>query len=97
MLIGRPRFILTPEDHVTDLGAPEVQLRCQATGDPRPHISWSHNGVQLGLTSRHHMEPEGSLIIRNIQASDYGAYRCEASNYLGRITTSAQIKINCMN
>lgn len=86
---------MTPEDRVTDLGTPEIRLRCEATGDPQPLMSWAHNGIQLGLTSRHQMEPEGTLIIRNIQASDYGAYRCEAANYLGRITTTAEIKINC--
>lgn len=86
---------MTPEDHVTDLGAAEIRLACQATGEPQPHVSWSHNGVQLGPSPRLQLEPEGSLIIRNVQASDYGIYRCEAANYLGRISANAQIKINC--
>ncbi|GLV33689.1 Peroxidasin [Carabus blaptoides fortunei] len=91
---GKPKFIQTPDDQVTDVGAAEVRLNCEAVGDPQPQMSWSHNGVQLGLTSRHQMESEGTLIIRNLQASDYGAYRCEAANYLGRIMANAQIKIN---
>lgn len=97
MLEERLRFVFKPEDQVTDLESPEIQLRCQAAGHPPPIISWSHNGVQLGLTSRHQMKPEGTLIIRNIEASDYGVYRCEASNDYGRIAANAQIKINCKN
>lgn len=80
---------------MTDVDTAEIRLQCAAVGEPMPELSWAHNGVQLGLTSRHTMEPEGTLIIRNVQASDYGTYRCEAANYLGRISTTAQIKINC--
>lgn len=91
---GRPKFVLTPEDQTANVGTTELRLKCQALGDPRPQMSWSHNGVQLGLTIRHQMEPEGTLIIRNISASDYGIYRCEAANNLGRINANAQVKIN---
>uniref|UniRef100_A0A3P8TB12 Ig-like domain-containing protein n=1 Tax=Amphiprion percula TaxID=161767 RepID=A0A3P8TB12_AMPPE len=70
-------------------GSP-VTLKCDATGIPKPDISWTlpgrttlvpHNRytVQGGI----HMTEEGSLVIQNPVLMNSGIYKCNAKNALG--------------
>ena len=40
------------------------------------------------------IEENGTLVITNAQLGDSGHYRCSASNYLGRASSAARVKVN---
>ncbi|XP_044733835.1 peroxidasin isoform X3 [Chrysoperla carnea] len=92
--VHKPEFVLTPEDQDVQIGEHTVRLECRAKGIPAPTVVWSRNGVILAPNPRYTVTPEGTLVIQNIERGDFGTYRCEASNILGKISTTAQIRIN---
>lgn len=58
-----------------------VEIRCVATGVPKPTISWQRAGNQpLPVNSQQY---EDLLVINNVRMEDAGEYRCIASNTLG--------------
>ena len=40
------------------------------------------------------IEENGTLLIENAQLDDSAHYRCSASNYLGRASSAARVKVN---
>ncbi len=48
----------------------------------------------LKLFFNFQVEKNGTLIIENAQLDDTAHYRCSASNYLGRASSSARVKVN---
>ncbi|KDR12788.1 hypothetical protein L798_13365, partial [Zootermopsis nevadensis] len=60
-----------------------VQLRCTATGDPTPIISWSKNEEEILTNSKYEVQQDGTLLINNAQVTDNGEYTCVAENELG--------------
>ena len=42
----------------------------------------------------HKIAENGTLVITNAQLGDSGHYRCSASNYLGRASSAARVKVN---
>jgi hypothetical protein len=40
------------------------------------------------------VEENGTLVITNAQLGDTAHYRCSASNYLGRASSAARVKVN---
>lgn len=90
----KPKFTIAPKTVTASTGDSQITLRCHAEGNPEPVITWSRNGVVLGLSTRHYLERSGSLIIRPVQAEDYGTYRCGAENKYGRISAEAEVILN---
>ncbi|XP_076271608.1 peroxidasin isoform X2 [Rhynchophorus ferrugineus] len=89
-----PKLIRTPKTVNVNLNTPQVLLQCQAAGYPAPQITWSQNGRQIPPSPKYTILPDGSLVIRKIEPSDHGTYRCEASNYNGRVFADANVLIN---
>ncbi|XP_050301684.1 peroxidasin isoform X2 [Anthonomus grandis grandis] len=88
-----PKLILAPKTTSVTPGTRQVRLDCRAIGNPPPRITWSHNGREIAPSYRHLTSPDGSLTILDIEESDHGSYRCEASNYNGRVSAEANILI----
>ncbi|RVE55616.1 hypothetical protein OJAV_G00234500 [Oryzias javanicus] len=60
-------------------------LRCIATGDPAPTVTWwspSHRLIRP-VQEKFHLMPDGSLLVQDIQSSDEGNYTCKASSSSG--------------
>lgn len=91
---GFPSFLVKPKNVTTTPGDEGITLDCQADGDPQPIITWSRNGVFLGLSTRHYLETSGKLVIRPVRTDDYGTYRCTAENKYGRISAEAEVVLN---
>lgn len=93
---SRPQFVQIPAGHVVvDDESEFFVMHCSASGTPEPQISWSFNGHPLqDNTERVHMFENGTLVIYNPIEEDEGTYICEATNYLGSISTVANYKIN---
>ena len=65
-----------------------ITLTCTASGTPPPSVSW----VKVSSGER----VNGSeLVFTNINRSEAGEYRCEASNECGNASESASIDVQC--
>ncbi|XP_056016417.1 lachesin-like [Ostrea edulis] len=70
----------------------ETILDCRVTANPQQNSAWTKNGItiendetfEIDLYRNYRNTLTLSLKISDIQNSDYGAYRCEAQNELGR-------------
>ncbi|XP_059506092.1 roundabout homolog 2 isoform X14 [Stegostoma tigrinum] len=69
-------------------------LKCQATGDPIPTISWLKDGVSLlGKDPRMSLQELGSLQIKNVRVTDSGIYTCVATSSSGETSWSAFLEV----
>ena len=67
-------------------------FQCSASGNPEPAIVWSKldNRSQISQLAI----SEGKLLLKNVQASDSGAYKCSATNTLGQACAVARLVVN---
>ncbi|KAJ8392076.1 hypothetical protein AAFF_G00078820 [Aldrovandia affinis] len=69
-------------------------LKCQASGDPIPTVSWLKDGVSLlGKDPRMSLQELGSLQIRGLRLSDSGIYTCVAASSSGETSWSAFLEV----
>lgn len=73
VLADRPPPIIRQGPSNQTLGVDSVALlKCQASGDPIPSISWLKDGVSLlGIDPRMSLQELGSLQITNIKVMDF--------------------------
>ena len=76
---------ITQDQIVTE--GENVTLSCQVSGIPAPNVSWIKPGGQ-----RHYVH---MLEFTNINRSQAGEYKCEASNECGDATETATIDVQC--
>lgn len=89
---GAPVFLVEPRD-LTVRSGEDVELRCQATGEPVPTIEWLRAGRPLQAGQRLRTLPDGSLWLGHVEAGDAGAYECVAHNPLGSATARALLAV----
>ncbi|XP_055887034.1 peroxidasin homolog [Biomphalaria glabrata] len=87
-----PKFMEAPSD-VSVIEGDDVVLPCQASGKPRPEITWNINSEPVTSNIRMRTLANGSLSIINIRVSDAGRYVCQASNSVQTITTVANVRV----
>ncbi|OTF81961.1 Laminin B, Immunoglobulin, and EGF domain containing protein, partial [Euroglyphus maynei] len=68
------------------------ELRCIASGHPRPAISWLKLYDQIDPYRRHEVDGD-RLIIRRMEVEDRGIYVCRAQNIDGISNASAFVEI----
>ncbi|XP_072302616.1 roundabout homolog 2-like isoform X1 [Eucyclogobius newberryi] len=82
-----------PSNQTQALGGVTV-LRCQASGDPEPTVTWRKNGASLlGKDPRFSLLEHGSLQIQNTKLSDSGLYTCVATSSSGETSWSAYLDV----
>jgi peroxidase len=92
---SRPQFVQVPSGHVySDDHADFIVMHCTAQGAPKPQITWTFNDQPLHETEHIHIYDNGTLLIHQPIEEDEGTYKCEATNYLGSVSTVANYKIN---
>ncbi|KAK5616712.1 Roundabout 2 [Crenichthys baileyi] len=92
---GRPPPIIRqgPSNQTQALGGVSV-LKCQASGDPEPTVTWRRNGANLlGQDPRFSLLEHGSLQIQNTRLSDSGLYTCVATSSSGETSWSAYLDV----
>ena len=88
-----PPSIQTHPHAVTVEEGENVTLFCNATGSSLT-ISWTFNGFFLptsGDSRISFLTGNKQLIIKNVNRTDSGEYRCVASNMVGKDTSNAAI------
>ncbi|KAK2879707.1 roundabout homolog 2-like isoform X2 [Channa argus] len=82
-----------PSNQTQALGGVTL-LRCQASGDPEPTVTWRKNGASLlGKDPRFSLLDHGSLQIQNARLSDSGLYTCVATSSSGETSWSAYLDV----
>ncbi|KAM9628559.1 roundabout homolog 2 isoform 6-T6 [Morphnus guianensis] len=69
-------------------------LKCKATGEPLPVISWLKEGFTfLGRDPRTSIQDQGTLQIKTLRLSDTGTYTCVATSSSGETSWSAVLEV----
>uniref|UniRef100_A0A8C3KHT3 Roundabout guidance receptor 2 n=1 Tax=Calidris pygmaea TaxID=425635 RepID=A0A8C3KHT3_9CHAR len=69
-------------------------LKCKATGDPLPVISWLKEGLPfLVRDPRTSIQDQGTLQIKTLRLSDTGTYTCVATSSSGETSWSAVLEV----
>ena len=79
-----------------------TSFTCQVTGEPVPTISWYFNGDLLVNGTEHMISTmllntttiNSTLKIMNVQSSDVGTYKCNATNVVSNDTSSGVLTVN---
>ena len=74
---------------VSEKGAASYQ--CSVSGNPEPAVVWSKLDNQSEISRS--AVSGGKLLLRNVKASDSGAYRCSAANILGQAQEQVQLVV----
>nr|XP_020454428.1 roundabout homolog 2-like isoform X2 [Monopterus albus] len=82
-----------PSNQTQALGGVTL-LRCLASGDPEPTVTWQKNGASLlGKDPRFSLLDHGSLQIQSTRLSDSGLYTCVATSSSGETSWSAYLDV----
>lgn len=68
-----------------------VILHCNATGYPKPRITWLHNSRVVSESDRILLLTNGSLVLRALP-SDVGLYICTASSNDRTVSINVTLK-----
>ena len=84
-----PEIVVAPFNTTTVEGRSAI-LFCNATGSPKPNVTWSKGGSNTTVSSSE------ELILDNITRSHSGTkYKCIITNYLGSVEASAIVTVYC--
>ncbi|MED6236241.1 hypothetical protein ATANTOWER_006306, partial [Ataeniobius toweri] len=93
----KPSFIKTPEDQ-TGVSGGVASFVCQATGEPKPRITWMKKGKKVSSQRFEVIEfDDGSGSVLRIQPlrthRDEAIYECTATNSAGEINANAKLTV----
>ncbi|XP_077331832.1 receptor-type tyrosine-protein phosphatase S isoform X15 [Lithobates pipiens] len=94
---GFPEFIKKPTDEIGVSGG-VASFVCQATGDPKPRVTWNKRGKKVNSQRFETIEfDEGAGAVLRIQPlrtpRDENVYECVAHNSNGEATVSAKLTV----
>jgi len=84
-MFGSDQMIDNLVDKVVEEGA-AMNLTCQATGKPRPSITWTFNNLPVNLSTVRMVDHNQTLIIDQFRSGAEGRYECVVSNLGGSMT-----------
>ncbi|XP_037679833.1 receptor-type tyrosine-protein phosphatase S isoform X8 [Choloepus didactylus] len=92
-----PRFIREPKDQIGVSGG-VASFVCQATGDPKPRVTWNKKGKKVNSQRFETIEfDESAGAVLRIQPlrtpRDENVYECVAQNSVGEITVHAKLTV----
>ncbi|XP_026091292.1 receptor-type tyrosine-protein phosphatase S isoform X32 [Carassius auratus] len=97
LALSSPRFTKVPVDMIGVSGG-VVSFVCQATGDPKPSVTWNKKGKRVNSQRIETIEfDEGAGAVLRIQPlrapRDENIYECVAENTEGEISVQAKLSI----
>lgn len=96
--IAQPPKFTTPLSDVQATDGKEVVLTCVVHGQPKPDISWYHNGNNIDKSDDfviNYDKQTGKidLVIVDCLPDDQGKFRCVATNPAGQATTECTLSV----
>ncbi|CAI9559746.1 unnamed protein product, partial [Staurois parvus] len=84
-----PSFTELPSDLSLNKGE-KLRLTCKATGNPRPHITWTfkHKSTPVQIGQSKYLN---DLIIERVSKVDDGTYTCIAENIVASINATVNV------
>ena len=79
VVVELPQFTVTPPSQLEVLGNQNITVPCQASGDPKPTVTWRKENGFLPL-GRSKVSVDGTLLIWGSRREDSGRYTCMASS-----------------
>ncbi|XP_078791223.1 receptor-type tyrosine-protein phosphatase F isoform X2 [Oryzias latipes] len=94
---SQPSFVKIPEDQ-TGISGGVASFVCQASGEPRPRITWMKKGKKVSSQRFEVIDfDDGSGSVLRIQPlrthRDEAIYECTATNTAGEITVNAKLTV----
>ena len=89
--ISTPQLIISPTDQTKHEGG-NTAIYCTVGGNPIPTVEWRFKGRKL-LSGAKYLVKKAELIIRKLNYSDAGQYKCAARNILGSSEASGNLKV----
>ncbi|XP_046833263.1 uncharacterized protein LOC124430549 isoform X3 [Vespa crabro] len=89
-------YFLTPLSNAMARAGQRVKLECEATGNPIPRLSWTHDGKPIDETIHTKIQTESgrtSLIISEAFPKDAGCYTVIAKNDVGEASVSCNVSV----
>ena len=83
-------------DNVEMAAGTNLTIHCEATGVPKPAITWLQNGQPIPEEMRYAVSSRGSLTISQSLVSDSGMFTCVASNIVGETKMTSMIGVRGM-
>ena len=78
-VVELPHFAASPPSNLKAFAGENVTVPCQATGDPKPTVTWMKENGELP-PGRLEVGVNGTLQIWNVKLEDSGIYTCIASS-----------------
>lgn len=78
-VVELPTFTVRPPEELKEFTNHNITVTCQATGDPKPTVTWVKENGELPL-ERSKVSLEGTLQIWNAKEEDSGRYTCMAAS-----------------
>ena len=78
-VVELPKFAVRPPQKLEVLASQNITVSCQATGDPKPTVTWMKENGELP-SGRSKVSVDGTLEIWNFKEEDSGKYTCAASS-----------------
>ncbi|XP_037689603.1 immunoglobulin superfamily DCC subclass member 4 isoform X3 [Choloepus didactylus] len=92
-VLAAPAISQAPEA-LSRTRASTARFVCRASGEPRPALSWLHDGAPLRPNGRVKVQSGGgSLVITQIGLQDAGYYQCVAENGVGTACAAAPLAV----
>ncbi|XP_075872115.1 hemicentin-1 isoform X2 [Nelusetta ayraudi] len=92
-----PPSIAEGRDNVTVTVNVQTTLSCEATGIPRPAVSWAKNGRAINTDQNQNMYrllSSGSLVVIAPSVEDTAVYECVVSNEAGEDSRSINLTVH---
>ena len=94
----RPYFNFEPPNTLNVSSGRRANLTCQASGIPRPVITWFRNGHRLLNSSVSGLKGHSMLTFGSVSLDDQGEYWCVATSIEGSTrSSSVKFKGNKLN
>jgi len=94
LFIDQPTFRVTPSN-IDKYPQEAAIFACNATGIPKPTITWFHNGAKVvpSPAGRIQINSKKDLKFTSLQSGDAGTVQCVATNDAGEAISAARLNI----